>query len=373
MMRRANPRDQPLLECETVHAGGRGADVDLMPSHRFDNHERPQPAHHYGVEKLIWNDDDVKFTVVNGKKSPVYRERPRTGETEILGYIDMRNDGVAWTAGPSIIRAGDATRSVNYPSDAVTAALHDWYARNGSPSGGRVYRSQDQSLAALEIASPDPEPEDVPVDMWGDVDTDWVDYMEIRDAKTVDADTVHQHQASLKDFRNATQADINPDSIEQDDDRLDSLPTFLDDDEFESVSKYAPGTGGPRVCDHCNEPDWHSYPLESGLDALRPGGIEFGDPDHDACHADHIKGCECCGCPRCNGISIEFRVNSQDYRCNGCDLRFSHPVPRQSDGERACLYWQCGECGMATQAAFTGIPEDLLDAAPPHAFDTDDD
>lgn len=371
MIRRANPRDQPLLECETVHAGGPDADVEMHPSHRLSNHERPQPAHHYGPEKLIWTDDDVHFTVVNGKRAPVYRRRARTGETDILGYIDMRRDGAHWTPGPSIVRSGSVTRSVNYPTDAVNAALQDWFDRHGHPSGGRVYRSLDRSLAEFEFK--DPDPVDKPVDLWADVDTDWQEHMEIRDSKTVDPATVHEQQAALKDFRHVTQADINPDSIPQADDRLASLPAFLHDDEFESISKYAPGTGGPQQCDHCNEEDWHSHPLESGIDALRPGGIEFGDPNHDACHADHIKGCECCGCPRCNGISIEFRVNSQDYRCNGCNLDFSHPVARESEGERACLYWRCGACGMTTQAAFVGIPEDLLDAAPQAVFDTDDD
>ncbi len=71
-------------------------------------------------------------------------------------------------------------------------------------------------------------------------------------------------------------------------------------------------------------------------------------------------------------MSIDYRQGSKDYRCNACDLEFPHPVRRDSDGERARLYWQCAECGMATQAAFSGIPEDLLDAAPQAVFDTDD-
>jgi len=206
-------------------------------------------------------------------------------------------------------------------------------------------------------------------DMWSDVDKDWVDYMWERESKMVDPETVHEQQASLKDFRGATQPEVNPDGIEQTDTRLDSLPAFLDDDEFESVSKYAPGTGGPRECDHCNAENWWSHPLESGVDALRPGKIGHGDPDHDQCPADEIKGCSCCGCPRCNGKSIEFRKQSQDYRCNGCNLTFPHPVARDAPGERAKLYWRCSECGRECQAAFSGIPEELLDAAPQSVFD----
>lgn len=371
-MRRTKPRDQPLLECETVHAGGPGADVDIVPSMRISNHERPQPAHHYKAGKPIWNDDDVVVTPILDRLCPVYRRRRPGRETEILGYLDMRRSALHWTPSPRIEMTGSVTRSVDYPASAVNAALHSWYDRHGHPSGGRVYRSQDRSLDAFDFDAPaDPDPD--PVDLWEDADTDWQEHMEIRDTKTVDPTTVHERQAGLKAFRGLRQADVNPDSISQSDDRLASLTAFLDDDQFEEVSKYAPGTGGPLQCDHCNEEDWHSHPLESGLDALRPGGITHGDPDHDACHGDHIKGCDCCGCPRCNVRSIEYRKKSQDYRCNGCDLKFSHPVARQSEGERACLYWRCGECGMATQAAFAGVPVDLLDAAPQAVFDTDDD
>lgn len=377
MIRRANPQDQPLLECETARVGGPGADVEMHPSHRLSNHQRPQPTHHYGPEKLIWTDDDVVVTPLLDKRTPVYRRRRPGRETEILGYLDMRRHALHWTPGPNIEGTGSVTRSVNYPADAVNAALHDWYARNGYPTGGRVYRSQDHSLDAFiqpPIAETNTTPDDEgDTDLWpDDIKEDWQYYMEVLDEKTEDPQTVHEQQTGLRDFRTVTQADVNPDSISQSDDRLASLPAFLDDDEYEEVSKYTPGTGGPLQCDHCNEEDWHSHPLESGVDALRPGGITHGDPNHDPCHADEIKGCGCCGCPRCNVRSIEFRKQSQDYRCNGCDLKFSHPVARQSEGERDCLYWQCGECGMATQAAFAGVPEDLLDAAPQAVFDTDD-
>jgi hypothetical protein len=205
--------------------------------------------------------------------------------------------------------------------------------------------------------------------MWDDVDKDWVDYMWEREEKRVDPESVHKQQTGLRDFRGATQSDVAPESIEQSDERLDSLPAFLDDSEYEEVSKFTPGTGGPGECDHCNAENWWSHPLESGIDALRPGGIEHGDPGHDQCHADEIKGCSCCGCPRCTGKSIEFRSQSQDYRCNNCGLEFQYPVPRDSLGERAKLYWRCSNCGRECQAAFVGIPEDLLDASPDAAFD----
>jgi len=225
--------------------------------------------------------------------------------------------------------------------------------------------SDDERGAADDDANEEPL-----IGGWSE-DKDWVDYMKEREEKRVDPDSVHEQQAGLKDFRDAKQSDVNPDAIDQSDDRLDSLPAFLDDDEFESVSKFAPGTGTYGECDHCNSEDWWSHPLESGIDALRPGGIKHGDPDNDPCHADKIKGCDCDACPRCSGLSIEFRVKSQDYRCNNCDLRFSHPVPAPSefDGERGKLYWRCKHCGRECQAAFVGIPEALLDAAPQSVFD----
>jgi hypothetical protein len=323
--------------------------------------------------------DDIELRKLTGarkgNKFGIYTPgRGRWKRPGMIGILDMTaiHNGLIKTGTPKVVEPGTVTRSVNYPSEALNAALQQWYDCHGRPTEDSGYRSQDESLDGFLLSSnqsEDTEDNDDEPGMWDDVDRDWVDYMRIRDSKTKDPETVHDEQTGLRDFRDATQADVNPDSISQSDARLASLPAFLDDDQFESVSKYTPGTGGPLQCDHCNEEDWHSHPLESGLDALRPGGIAHGDPNHDVCHADYIKGCDCCGCPRCNVRSIEFRKKSQDYRCNGCDLKFSHPVPRQSKGERACLYWRCGECGMATQAAFAGVPEDLLDAAPQHAFD----
>jgi len=324
-------------------------------------------------------DDDLDLRRTTRSKWGLYTPGTRYRRQALVGWFDVSaiHNELVETGDPRVVEPGTVTQSVNYPSKALNGKLHRWHERHGRPTGDSMYRSQDDQTLDGFILSSDQsngKPEDKAdhkPGMWDDVDRDWVDYMRIRDSRSKDPETVHNNQTGLRDFRSARQADVNPDSIDQSDARLDSLPAFLDDSEYEEVSKYTPGTGGPFVCDHCNEEDWHSHPLESGLDALRPGGIDHGDPEHDACNADYIKGCDCCGCPKCNGRSIEFRIKSQDYRCNNCDLEFGYPVARKSDGERARLYWRCGECGMATQAAFAGIPGDLLDAAPDAVFDTD--
>lgn len=292
--------------------------------------------------------------------------RSRWKRPGMIGILELSG-----TRAPKVVEPGNVTRSVDYPSEALNGVLHRWYDTHGRPTGG-VYRSEDPLDGFIIFSSDQAEDtEDDESDMWDDVDRDWVDYMRIRESKSRDPETVHENQTGLRDFRSARQADVNPAAISQPDPRLASLPAFLDEGEYTEVSKYTPGTGGPLVCDHCNSENWWSHPLESGIDALRPGGIEHGDPDCDPCHADDIKGCPCHACPRCSGLSIEFRVNSQDYRCNNCDLEFGHPVPAPSefDGERGQLYWRCGECGRETQAPFVGIPQALLDDAPDAVFD----
>lgn len=186
------------------------------------------------------------------------------------------------------------------------------------------------------------------------------DYVEA-DAETLEPSDVSDDQTGLTQFESVTQAQQNPAALDADD-RIEDLPLYLPDDHDQAIKdKQDPTTGALDECDHCHsEEPWHS-PLERGIDAVRPGGIEDGSPDHDTC--DDPKKCDCCVCPRCHGTSTPARTTmTPRHRCNNCELEFEHPVDGtlDDDAKRARLFWRCSECGAATRAPFGGVPEDLL-------------
>lgn len=184
----------------------------------------------------------------------------------------------------------------------------------------------------------------------------------VRESKTRDPSTVHPNQSGLQAFEDFNQVDVNPEVIEADE-RIEHLPAFLPEDETPNVSKYDPTTGAFDECNDCNGKDPWLFPLERGVDALRPGSIEDGNPDFSHQHeCDDPKRCEVCGCPRCNAKSTEYRSTlTPAYRCNSCELEFHNVVKRErDDDQRARLHWRCRHCGIATKAPFAGIPEERL-------------
>lgn len=191
---------------------------------------------------------------------------------------------------------------------------------------------------------------------------------DIRESKTRDPTTVHDTQTGLRAFESLTQEEVHPSAIPADE-RIEDLPAFLPDDHDQHVkSRKDSTTGSLDECDHCHAEDPWLFPLEKGVNALRPGGPRDGNPEFSSEHEcpGEVKKCEECGCPLCATRSIRHRVthvgtDKPTYACNRCDLEFDHPVSRLPDGdaERSRLIWRC-ECGGATRAPFSGIPEELL-------------
>ncbi len=198
----------------------------------------------------------------------------------------------------------------------------------------------------------------------------------IIDAKTRDPSTVHETQAGLSAFEDIDQADVNPASTSDTDDRLDGLPVFLPDEELPDGPGVTDASeSGPERCDQCGASHPWDSPLERGLNGIRGGSMTDGNSDYEHCDPDdfssHIIDCHCCGCP-CGSKSIRYRQTKEPaWACNNpnCKREFHHPIKRpdvlrsdvETDGEkRARLYWECRSCGGATQAPFTGIPEELL-------------
>ncbi|WP_254837890.1 hypothetical protein [Natronomonas marina] len=190
-----------------------------------------------------------------------------------------------------------------------------------------------------------------------------------REATTdpIDPTDVHDRQAGLTAFEDATQADVNPDALDPEDARLEDLPAFIDAAERDDcLNKYDPAKNSVKSqCDHCGGEDPWLVPLERGVRSVRDGGITEGNPDYDHCEPEDgdIESCACCRCPTCGGQSISHRkTRSPSYRCNTCKLEFEHPIEFPSEeGERARLYWRCKHCRKPTMAPFPGIPTALLD------------
>lgn len=186
-------------------------------------------------------------------------------------------------------------------------------------------------------------------------------------ADRIDPTDVHEGQAGLTAFEDATQADVNPDALDPEDARLEDLPAFIDAAERDDcLNKYDPAKNSVKSqCDHCGGEDPWLVPLERGVRSVRDGGITEGNPDYDHCEPEDgdIESCACCGCPICGGQSISHRkTRSPSYRCNTCKLEFEYPIELPSEeGERARLYWRCKHCRKPTMAPFPGIPTALLD------------
>lgn len=205
---------------------------------------------------------------------------------------------------------------------------------------------------------------------WGSLDNAYTplpDYLEST-VPTQDPTDLHDDQAGLSAFEDATQAEVNPEAIDPLDASLDDLPAFIDaDDRDDCLGTYNPNkNSGTMQCDHCGEEHPWYRPLERGVRSLRPGGITNGTREFKCCDPveDEVRSCETCGCPRCNALGISHRsTKTPAYRCNTCKLEFSHPIDRTTaDGaERARLFWLCRNCNDPTRAPFAGIPEDLLD------------
>lgn len=237
------------------------------------------------------------------------------------------------------------------------------------PDGQKVAATADDGYFIVhdtDTDSSDSDGDDSPEPLTGGWEgLDWDEYMRIRQSKTVEpADGQHR----LKDYRGATQEEVNPDAIPADE-LVDDLPAFIDLDNTTEITKKAkdPTTGSLNECDHCHEPEpWH-HPLERGVHGVRPGSPDEGPPNREPCESDDIKLCECCGCPFCGGKSIRHRMKNAGtddptFACNSCKHEFDNPVERPdgSDAERTRLFWRCGECGAATRAPFDGIPRDLV-------------
>jgi len=196
------------------------------------------------------------------------------------------------------------------------------------------------------------------------------DWPATADIETRDPTDVHDDQAGFDAFAGATQEEVNPDAIPADHPALKDLPAFIDAGERDDcLGIYHPEKNSEKIeCDHCGgEHPWYR-PMERGVRALRPGGIDDGNSDFGCCDPvlDDVRSCEECGCPRCNALGISFRKTmSPSYRCQTCGLEFEHRVDRQADDDakRARLFWTCRHCQRPTRAPFAGIPEELLDAA----------
>ena len=184
-------------------------------------------------------------------------------------------------------------------------------------------------------------------------------------AKEQDPSEIHQDQKGLFHFEDYSQSEVNPDAIDVGDDRIEDLPVFVDKNDIDCLSVNDPGKHSDLMsCDHCGgDRPWYR-PLERGVRALRPGGIDEGI-DSECCDPvlDDVRSCSECGCPRCNSQSTAYRKTKDPaYRCNNCGLEFSKTIDRTiEDGcPRSRLFWSCRHCGKATRAPFAGIPEDLL-------------
>lgn len=186
-----------------------------------------------------------------------------------------------------------------------------------------------------------------------------------------DPSDVHNDQTGLNAFNNAD-TDTSTDDEAEHDDRLDGLPVYLPDDEIPNTHVNDPNRSGPNRCNRCGAHMPWDEPLERGVRSIRDGNIKDGDPNYDHCDPSivDVRSCSCCGCPKCAAKSTRHRKSkSPPWACNNpkCGIKFSHPIERppgirdnHDSQKRERLYWKCRECGEATQAPFTGIPEEML-------------